>query len=237
MLWSVERLLEAKLAGIQLVLFDCRFSLADPNKGRSQYLAGHIPGAYYLDLEQDLSGPKAKHGGRHPLPDPQELANKLGTAGVHAGVQVVVYDAGEGMAPRAWWLIRYLGHDQVAVLDGGLPAWERAGQPLTDDVPEPNPAIFPLAVRHDWVVDVRDVEAIVAGDAPGVLIDARARERYRGDVEPLDPKAGHIPGAVNAPWQENIDAAGHWHPAVMLRQKFNRLIQPGQPIVAYCGSG
>lgn len=233
--------------GMRLAVIDCRFSLQDPEAGRRAYEAGHIPGAVYFDLEQDLSGPRQSRGGRHPLPAEDELARKLGAAGVGDGVAAVVYDDGGGMAARAWWLIRYLGHDDVWLLDGGFSAWVSAGYPVTAEGPSPRPARFVPRVRHDWVVSVEDVAAAVAGRRPGLLVDARAPERFRGDVEPLDPKAGHIPGAINFPWMDNLGTDGRWLRGEELRERWmQRLKAAGQagadgaeagPVVLYCGSG
>ncbi|MDQ0190012.1 sulfurtransferase [Alicyclobacillus cycloheptanicus] len=234
------RQLQQQLGSPNLVVFDCRFSLADREAGRNAYLAGHIPGAFYLDLEQDLSGQKGTHGGRHPLPNPQELAAKLGAAGVDDQASVVVYDDGGGMAARAWWLIRYLGHEQVAVLDGGWKAWLAAGGAADTGMPKLHPTTFPLDVREDWVLSVDDVMQIVAGERAGRLVDARAAVRYRGEVEPLDPKAGHIPGAANLPWESHLQPDGTWKPAQALREAIAPLVQSAGDaanVVNYCGSG
>lgn len=232
--------LQARLGDEHLVLFDCRFALTAPSQGYASYLAAHIPGAWYLDLEADLSGPAAAHGGRHPLPDAEALAEKLSIAGVDADAQVVVYDDGGGMAPRAWWLLRYLGHPRVAVLDGGWSGWRAFGGTQTAELPERNPKRFPLDIQTDWVVAVPDVRRIASGETSGLLLDARAAARYRGDVEPIDPKAGHIPGAVNAPWEENLNADGTWKSTEALRARFAPVVrQAGDDaaVVAYCGSG
>lgn len=217
-------------------VFDCRFRLDKPGDGLQQYLQGHIPGAWHLDLEQDLSGKVEEHGGRHPLPDEQQLAAKLGGIGVGPETLVVVYDDGEGMAPRAWWLVRYLGHKQVVVLDGGLRAWRNSGYPLNTELPVPRAAEFPLQPHYDWVVLATDVEAVTAEKRRAVLLDARASERYRGEVEPLDPKAGHIPGAKNAPWGDGLTEAGHWKSPLEQQQRFD-FLPPGTEVIAYCGSG
>ncbi len=229
--------LHRMLSAGEVVVFDCRFVLTDPDAGRRRYEQGHIPGAVYLDLERDLSGPVTPTSGRHPLPDPRDLARKLGDSGVGEGTSVVVYDGGEGMAPRAWWLIRYLGHDDVRVLDGGLDSWVRAGYELSAEEPAPPPRTFTPRVRADWVVDVSEVERAVAGENDLLLIDARAAERYRGEVEPLHPKAGHIPGARNAPWEEGVDHDGRWRSPEEQRARFEPLLEGGAQVVSYCGSG
>lgn len=234
--------LQAHLEDPELVLFDCRFTLADPEAGRRQYLEGHLPGALFLDLERDLSGPAGAQGGRHPLPDPAVLAAKLGRWGVDQDATVVVYDHGtDGMAPRAWWLLGYLGLARVAVLDGGLPAWLAAGGRLsagTADEERPRPKrTFTPKLRHDWIRTAAEVRRLVA-DQPGgvVLVDSRAPERYRGDVEPLDPVAGHIPGAVNAYWAQVLTSDGRWKSPEELARHFQGLAD-AQEVVVYCGSG
>jgi thiosulfate/3-mercaptopyruvate sulfurtransferase len=239
-LMSVQALSE-RLSSDDTVVFDCRFDLHHPQMGREAYLSAHIPGAYYLDLEQDLSGPAVPGRGRHPLPDPEALAVKLGAAGVDEQATVVVYDEGEGTAPRAWWLIRYLGHSRVYVLDGGWPAWLAAGHDTSAEIPGPRFKSFPLSVRQDWIVSADDVMQVVRGERQALLVDARAPERYRGEIEPLDPKAGHIPGAVNAPWQEGLDADGRWKSAAQQLERFRRIgLAPEQTdteVICYCGSG
>ncbi|HEY9646608.1 MAG TPA: sulfurtransferase [Chroococcidiopsis sp.] len=186
----------------QVVIADCRFSLADPLLGRQQYQTGHIPGAYYLDLNQTLSSPVAEHGGRHPLPDLAALSQQFSEMGLdssqpHASPLVVVYDDSRlAFASRLWWLLRYLGYDRVVVLDGGFSAWQQAGYPVTQAIPEPKPGRFEAQPQTDWVVNVEQVQAAIA--QPGVvLVDSREAVRYRGEQEPIDPVAGHIPSAVN----------------------------------------
>lgn len=199
--WLREHLEDPRLR-----LLDCRFDLRDALLGRMAYLEGHLPGAVYVDLEMNLSGPLQQSGawGRHPLPEPDALAAWLGEQGI-SNEWVVCYDAGgaQGMyAARAWWLLRWMGHSQVAVLDGGLAAWQAAGGELTARDPQPVPAAFTPHVRPELVASAEDV----AARAEGVrLIDSRAPERYRGDSEPLDRRAGHIPGAVNRPWLGALD--------------------------------
>lgn len=233
--------LYSHLSHPQVAIADCRFALADPDLGQRQYEAGHLPGAYYFDLNQDLSSPVQEHGGRHPLPDPNRLANRLAAAGIQSGngqeaTLVVVYDDSRlAFAARFWWLLRYLGHDQVVVLDGGMAAWQQAGYPVVSDRPAPKAGHFVPQLRSDWVVDRDGVKA--RQSRPGtVLVDSREEERYRGEREPIDPVAGHIPEAVNYPWQRVTDATGHVQPCAEQRRHWSDLGQADE-IVVYCGSG
>lgn len=239
--------LRANLGRSDVRVFDVRFALADPDQGRRDYLEGHIPGALFLDVERDLSGPVGRHGGRHPLPDPDELAAKLRRAGLNNGDTAIVYDDGSGMsAPRAWWLLGYLGLERVAVLDGGFAAWVRRGLPATPGTGDEEAAAgapegdFRPRLQQGWIRDTGEVRAIVDGTAAGgrrvVLVDSRAPERYRGEVEPLDPVAGHIPGAVNYDWSQNVGPDGRWLDREALRRRFAGLEDAGE-IVVYCGSG
>ena len=230
------------LAGIgdrDLRLFDCRFSLSDPEAGRRAYAAGHLPGAFYADLDAHLSSPIGPTTGRHPLPDPARLAAWLGGCGVSPQTRVVVYDdAGGGFAVRLWWLLRWMGHDRVALLDGGLQAWIAAGGELTRMVSRHAPA--ELIARPDnsrWITTESLAAELSAGRL--ILIDARAPERFRGDREPIDPVAGHIPGAINLPLTENLDADGRFLSADRLRERFTRSIGQAPPssVVHSCGSG
>lgn len=221
----------------QLVIVDCRFALTAPEQGYQQYQKSHIPGAYYLDLNQDLAAPVGRHGGRHPLPDTDELAKKLAGIGINFQETLVVAydDARFGFAARLWWLLRYLGHDQVALLDGGWGGWQSQGYPVTDALPTPGVGRFVPQVRHDWVVDITQVKA--RKDLPDVvLVDARESDRYAGKREPIDPIAGHIPGAVNYPWQDVTDAQGYTQPVATQQQRWQD-IKHNQDIIVYCGSG
>jgi thiosulfate/3-mercaptopyruvate sulfurtransferase len=220
-------------------LIDCRFDLADPAAGQAAYLAEHIPGAVYAHLERDLSAPPTGTNGRHPLPPPGILAAVFSRWGIGHGVQVIVYDdSGGGYAARAWWSLRFLGHDAVAVLDGGLQAWVASGHPVRQGLESRRPASFSPSPRSELKIEA---DQVLAGlGSPGVvLIDARAPERFRGEEEPIDPVAGHIPGALNRPWQTNLDASGRFLPAIALRQQFEALLgaSPASSAVAYCGSG
>ncbi|MFC6618143.1 sulfurtransferase [Deinococcus radiophilus] len=220
-----------------LRLLDCRFDLRDALLGRMAYAEGHLPGAVYTDLEMNLSGPVTESGagGRHPLPDPQALAAWLGEQGIGPDSLVVCYDAGGAQgfyAARAWWLLRWLGHEQVAVLDGGLTAWQAAGGELTSQEPQPTPATFTPKVQTSYLATADEVAAL-SDDT--LLIDSRAPERYRGDTEPLDRKAGHIPGAVNRPWTEALDGQGRFQAAESQAERLGAA--PAQATVTYCGSG
>jgi len=224
----------------QVAIADCRFSLMQPAVGREQYQTGHIPGAFYLDLNQDLSSPVGVHGGRHPLPDIAKLSSTLSTMGVDSALEeptlVVAYDDSRlAFASRLWWLLRYLGHDRVAVLDGGFAGWKASGYAITPAVPAPKAGAFVPRLHPDRVVDLDYVKAQTA--SPGVvLVDSREAERYRGDREPIDPIAGHIPGAVNYPWQTVTDADGYLLPTATQRERWHDL-QPAQALLVYCGSG
>ena len=231
--------LAAELANPDWVVFDCRFTLTDPNAGRAAYDTRHIPGARYADLNQDLSAPITARSGRHPLPDTQMLCAKLGQWGVGSQTQVVVYDDSYGsMAVRLWWLLRWLGHEQVALLDGGLPKWMREKHPVSDVLPSPRPQVFPCALNPSLGVDAATVD-LYRLSANHRLIDARPEQRFSGEREPLDAVAGHIPGAVNWVFEENLDLDGTFLPAEELRENYLRLMQGVAPqnVIHSCGSG
>lgn len=221
------------------LLVDCRYKLDDAGWGAREYAAGHVPGAIYADLGHDLAGPANGMNGRHPLPDPHTLAQTFGRMGVASGVQVVAYDQENGMyASRLWWLLRWLGHDTVAVLDGGFRKWTAESRPAVSGVEHRAPSTFSGAPRAEMAVDVAAVAAMV--DTPAWrLIDARAPERYRGDNEPIDKKAGHIPGAANHFYQANLDEHGLFRTPEQLRAELKDAIgeTPADHVVCYCGSG
>lgn len=229
-----EEAAEAMRYGASFALLDVRWRLGGP-PGRQDYEAGHIPSAIYVDLDTELSAPPGP-AGRHPLPDPERLQEALRRAGVNEGQQVVVYDAGDGsIAARAWWLLRWAGCRDVAVLDGGFAAWVKAGFRVTDHVHDQKPGDFVVRPGHMPVVDA---DGAVALARDGVLLDARAPERYRGETEPIDPKAGHIPGALNAPSSGHIGPDGRWLTSDQLDERFEAIgVKPGEPVGAYCGSG
>jgi thiosulfate/3-mercaptopyruvate sulfurtransferase len=230
--WLVEHLNDA-----QVVIVDCRFSLADPQLGQKQYQTSHIPGSSYLDLNQDLSSPVGKHGGRHPLPDINNLAKKLSAIGVNSPETLVVaYDDSRlAFASRLWWLLRYLGHEQVVVMNGSFSAWEQAGYPVTNVIPQTQTGNFIPQIKSELVVDIEAVKS--RKDLPEVvLVDSRESDRYRGEREPIDKIAGHIPGAVNYPWQSVTDASGHLLSPLEQRQRWET-IATSEEILVYCGSG
>ena len=221
------------------VVVDCRFALTDPDAGRRLYRAGHIPGARYAHLEQDLSSPVTPTSGRHPLPSPNALAEKLGRWGIDKTKQVAVYDDSFGaMAARLWWMLRWLGHEAVALLDGGFPKWQREGRPVTQDAPLITPTQFHATINNAMWVDADQVGAML-GMNGRLLMDARAEERFRGEVEPLDKVAGHIPGAVNMPYEDNLDFSGEFMSDEALREHYLAILRGVAPekVVQMCGSG
>jgi thiosulfate/3-mercaptopyruvate sulfurtransferase len=216
------------------ILLDVRWRLGGP-PGRLDYQRGHLPGAVFVDLDTDLSGEPGA-GGRHPLPDPADLQEVLRGSGVRTGHPVVAYDAGDGSsAARAWWLLRWAGHRQAAVLDGGYAAWTAEGRPTSDAPVTPDRG--DVEVRPG-AMPVLDAVGAARLAREGLLLDARAPERYRGETEPVDPRAGHVPGAVNAPFGRHVGANGRWRPAGELAEHFAGLgARADRPVAAYCGSG
>lgn len=230
--------LAATLRRDDLAVLDARFSLADPAAGEAAYRAAHIPGARYADLDRDLSDHRKPAAGRHPWPDAANFTAALERWGITPQHQVVVYDAGEGAlaAARAWFLLRALGHARVAVLDGGWACWTALRLPVDDALPPPHVAHYPGEFDHGRLLDGGAVQAHL--DAGGVLLDARAGERFRGEVEPLDHVAGHVPGARNRPYADNL-RDGRFKPAQELADEFARVLGRHGPdeVVAMCGSG
>jgi len=222
----------------QWVLVDCRHALAEPEHGRQAYATGHLPGAVHAHLDEDLASPVTSETGRHPLPDVAGFTQKLGRWGIGPDTQVVVYDdAGGAMAARLWWLLRWLGHDAVAVLDGGFGAWQAAGYPLDHTSLTPSPAKFVGAPQPGWTIETGELGTELANGLR--LLDVRNAERFRGDVEMLDTVAGHIPGARNRPFGGNLDADGRVLPAAALREHFEAALDGVAPerAVLMCGSG
>ncbi|WP_340683290.1 sulfurtransferase [Amycolatopsis coloradensis] len=229
--------LAAQLSGpesARSVVLDVRWRLAGP-PGADSYREAHLPGAVYVDLDTALAG-EPGDGGRHPLPEPETLQRHLRTAGVRAGHPVVVYDDADGsVAARAWWLLRWAGHAEVAVLDGGFAAWTEEERPVTAEAPSPEEGDIVVKPGGMPVLDA-DEAATLARD--GLLFDARARPRYAGETEPIDPRAGHIPGAVNAPFSGHLGEDGRWRDASELAERFEGLgVTPETPVGVYCGSG
>ncbi|MFQ5796779.1 MAG: sulfurtransferase [Candidatus Bipolaricaulia bacterium] len=220
-------------------IVDCRFDLLNPEAGETTYLESHIPGAVYVHLERDLSAEPTGKNGRHPLPSVEDLADVFSRLGIQDGVQVIGYDAsGGGFAARLWWCLRYLGHDAVAVLDGGFPAWEQGGHPTRSGRETRLKAGFKANVRESMRLDMAEILAEL-GSEKMRLIDARAPERYRGETEPYDPVAGRIPGALNHPWKGNLDEESRFLPPEALRAQLETLLGETLPqqAVFYCGSG
>ena len=218
---------------------DCRFALEDTAWGEHEYKTRHIPGAVYAHLDRDLSGPKTERNGRHPLPSPGALADTFASFGIDQGVQVVAYGSQSDMFPtRLWWLLRWLGHDTVAVLDGGFEKWIAEGRPVVSGVEARARRPFVGAPRAEMIVDAGQAEE-AARNPKWRVVDARAPERYRGDVEPLDKAAGHIPGATNYFFKRNVDNGGLFLTPEALRHEFGVALERVSPdrIVCYCGSG
>ncbi len=231
--------LERRLGDTGVRIFDCRFDLARPEDGRRRYLDEHVPGAVYADLNRDLSAPTTPTSGRHPLPTAAEFEARLRTWGVNRDSLVVAYDDGNAMyAARLWWMLRWLGHERVQVLDGGMRRWMQLGLPLDDALPAPAAGNFVPHPRPGMVVDAARVLE-VSRDPSSLVLDARAPERYRGEVEPIDAVAGHVPGARNHPFTLSVGADGRFLPAAELRATFGERLEgvPAERTVAMCGSG
>ena len=227
------------LADESWVIVDCRFDLADPPKGERLYLESHIPGARYAHLDRDLSGEKTGSNGRHPLPTAEQMRERFGAFGISPGTQVIVYDADSGMhASRLWWMLRFMGHDAVALIDGGFARWQREGLPVRGGREEWRPATFIGAPRETWVLDADNVQRGLQ-DPARVLVDARAEERYRGENETIDKKAGHIPGARNLFFQRNLASDKTFKDPEELRLMWQDVLGGAAPqqVVMYCGSG
>jgi thiosulfate/3-mercaptopyruvate sulfurtransferase len=218
-------------------VFDCRHDLAKPDLGEQQYREGHIPGALFAHLDRDLSGRKTGKNGRHPLPEPQDFERWLEKTGLTPKDQAVCYDGGTGaLAARLWWMLRWIGHDNVAVLDGGFAKWVKEGRKITIDVPLFTPLNYPIRARKDFAVDVTTVAKNLGKFA---LLDARAPARYRGEQEPIDPVAGRIPGAANRFSSDNLSAQGTFKSPDELKKEFQSVLKdrPPSEVIHYCGSG
>jgi thiosulfate/3-mercaptopyruvate sulfurtransferase len=218
-----------------LLIVDTRFSLADSEYGQQAYAQTHIPGAVYLDLNRDLSALPAVHGGRHPWPDAENLVERLKAVGLCNHSQVVVYDDASNLyAGRLWGLLRWLGHEHVQVLDGGWQAWLATGFAVSSEQPVPTPGVFVPQLQPHFLVDQTELHT---RSSAAVLLDARSADRYRGENETRDPRAGHIPGALSRPFADNLEGLFYKSPA-QLRSEFLALgLKPEQEIIVYCGSG
>jgi thiosulfate/3-mercaptopyruvate sulfurtransferase len=221
------------------LVVDARHDLTDTGAARRQWAEAHIPGAVFVGMDEQLSAAKSGRNGRHPMPARERVRALLASIGLADDVQLVVYDAANGMAGRLWWMTKWIGHDAVAVLDGGIGAWRKAGYPLVADAPAPRPpGRLTLRAPLATLVDAEQTGR-AARDAARLVVDARPGERYRGEIEPLDPVAGHIPGSVSRPWGSNVREDGRFKPAPVLRAEFDALLAGRAPsaVVNSCGSG
>ena len=233
--WLAEHLADPAVRVV-----DARWSLLDRDKGRNAWLAAHVPGSVFLDVDRDLASPRGQGPGRHPLPRPEAFADTMSRAGIGAGTHVVAYDFGDAStAARVWWLLRYFGHDRVSVLDGGIARWTAEGRPVESTVPSITPQAFVPSPRPEMRVDADAVERL-RSQAGTLVIDSRASERYEGRTEPIDPVAGHVPGARNRPYPSNVRAPEdpRFQQAALLREQFVQLgADRADHVVCYCGSG
>ena len=229
--------LKLQLNNPQVVIIDCRFQLADPEWGEQVYQQSHIPGAYYLNLDRDLSSAVQQRGGRHPLPDSNLLAQKLAQMGIVKNETLVVaYDDSRfAFASRLWWLLRYMGHNSVALLDGGWNEWIKHDYPISSDIPTKKQGSFEPQANEDWLIDISAVKSAQNNDKI-IIVDSRDRDRYLGQREPIDPVAGSIPGAVNSPWKQVSNELGYLKPRQQQQQLWNDY-QSAEEIIVYCGSG
>lgn len=232
--------LQARLHDGNLVVVDCRFELGKPDAGRNAYKTSHLPGALYAHLDEDLSGPITATSGRHPLPAVSTLSATFGRWGIDGNTQVIAYDDNNSAmaAARLWWLLRWLGHAHVAVLDGGFKHWQASGLPMSTSAFTAAPRVFTPSLNSELLVDA-DLVAAQVTQPNWRVVDARAPERYAGEVEPLDPMAGHIPGALNHPFVRNVDSNGQFLEATVLRKQFMQLLGDATPrhVINMCGSG
>ena len=229
--------LSSRLTDSNVRIIDCRFQLGNPTYGLTEYVEEHIIGALYFDLEKDLSGQVQTHGGRHPLPQLEEFVDKLSHAGIDHSKTVVAYDdQGGAFASRLWWLLKFLGHEEVYVLDGGFSAWKEQNFPVTNEIPAIERAVFNPIVNRNMLVEVSDVKEAIKQDS-ATIIDSREQVRFLGIEEPIDKVAGHIPSAVNAFWKDGIEANGHWKNESDQKERFSQVVNVDKDIIVYCGSG
>lgn len=230
--WLVEQ-----LNNEQVKIVDCRFELGSPDKGEKLYQESHIPGAFYFDLEKQLSAPVSKHGGRHPLPDIDQFKLEIEKTGIDHSKTVIAYDGGEGQfATRFWWLLTYMGHEKVYVLNEGYKGWVEAGYPATREMPDFESAKFEVNIHKEMLASYEEIKEIVIQNKKSpILIDSRDKARYLGEVEPIDRIPGHIPGAINKFFAEGLEQ-GSYKNSEEQRKRFAELDQE-EPIIVYCGSG
>ncbi|MEH7239135.1 sulfurtransferase [Bacillus sp. JJ1562] len=233
---NMEGLVE-QLHSKDVKIVDCRFELGNPTQGEQLYQESHIPGAFYFDLEKQLSAPALEHGGRHPLPNMEQFKYEIEKVGINNSTTVIAYDGGEGQfASRFWWLLTYLGHDKVYVLNEGFKGWIEAGYPTTMEVPKVEPDSFKVNIREDMLASYEEVKEIVEQEKKSpILIDSRDESRYLGEVEPIDRIAGHIPGAINRCWVEGMEQ-GSFKNSDEQKKRFTDLNKEDE-IIVYCGSG
>lgn len=230
--WLVEH-----LKNEEVIIIDCRFDLSQPELGRDQYSKSHIPGAFYFDLKEQLSGPVSKHGGRHPLPELDSFKKDIEKVGIDNEKTVIAYDAGGGQyASRFWWLLKYIGHEKIYLLNEGFNGWSAANFPVTTKIPKAHPAKYEINIQKEMLASFEEVKEIVENATDeSVLIDSRASERYLGKVEPMDKIPGHIPGALNKVWDESL-SEGSFKNEKEQEERFSE-INKDEPVVVYCGSG
>lgn len=221
----------SKLETGNIIVVDCRYNLMDRKYGIREYQKGHIPGSYFLELETHLTGKKGQHTGRHPLPDPKEFAKTMNSMGLKDGVTVVAYDDEGSGSARLWWLLKYYGHEQVFILDGGIRSWIDAGYELSRETPDRTEGNFKPIIHNGMIVTL---DQLKSSRDDLCIIDSRSPERYRGEIEPIDPVAGHIPGSLNIDYKSNLDENGRYLPKEILKKKFSGIEH--EPVV-YCGSG
>src|SRR5699024_2570135 len=230
--WLVEH-----LKNEEVIIIDCRFDLSQPELGRDQYSKSHVPGAFYFDLKEQLSGPVSKHGGRHPLPELDSFKKEIEKVGIDNEKTVIAYDAGGGQyASRFWWLLKYIGHEKIYLLNEGFNGWSAANFPVTTKIPKAHPAKYEINIQKEMLASFEEVKEIVENATDeSVLIDSRASERYLGKVEPMDKIPGHIPGALNKVWDESL-SEGSFKNEKEQEERFSE-INKDEPVVVYCGSG
>ncbi|WP_453992754.1 sulfurtransferase [Bacillus nitroreducens] len=230
--WLIEQLQHKEVKVV-----DCRFALGNPTLGQQQYQESHIPGAYYFDLEKQLSAPVSEHGGRHPLPDMKQFKGEIEKVGIDRSKTVIAYDGGEGQfASRFWWLLTYLGHDKVYVLNEGYAGWVEAGYPTTSEIQQEESASFEVNIRSDMLATYEEVKEVVDQKKHSpILLDSRDESRFLGEVEPIDRIAGHIPGALNKCWVDGLEK-GSFKSSEEQKKRFSDL-NVDDEIIVYCGSG